>query len=169
MVCFPYAIMLPGRKSAFLAGFWPDCYRESTESTELYIYIIWTTIRSGNILCMLCSFLSVRTRGRKACNTRFGISAMFAAWHKAPNANSRSFADWACGARTSRQCTLEAMRKPGNASSNDASSRGSAAATSAEFCEPRTHFRTFKRQLLSQRRLRVRVMNELFATTRVGV
>ena len=36
MVCFPYAIMLPGRKSAFLAGFWPDCYRESTESTEVY-------------------------------------------------------------------------------------------------------------------------------------
>ncbi len=26
-----YAIMLPGRKSAFRAGFEPDCYRESTE------------------------------------------------------------------------------------------------------------------------------------------
>ncbi len=26
-----YAIVLPGRKSAFQAGFWPDCYRESTE------------------------------------------------------------------------------------------------------------------------------------------
>ena len=25
------AIVLPGRKSAFRAGFWPDCYRESTE------------------------------------------------------------------------------------------------------------------------------------------
>ncbi len=25
-----YAIMLPGRKSAFRAGFWPSCYREST-------------------------------------------------------------------------------------------------------------------------------------------
>ncbi len=24
-----YAIVLPGRKSAFRAGFWPDCYRES--------------------------------------------------------------------------------------------------------------------------------------------
>jgi hypothetical protein len=26
-----YAILLPGRKSAFRDGFWPDCYRESTE------------------------------------------------------------------------------------------------------------------------------------------
>ena len=26
-----YAIVLPGRKSAFRAGFWPDCFRESTE------------------------------------------------------------------------------------------------------------------------------------------
>ncbi len=26
-----YAIVLPGRKSAFRAGFWPDCYRENTE------------------------------------------------------------------------------------------------------------------------------------------
>ncbi len=26
-----YAIVLPGRKSAFRAGFWPDCYREGTE------------------------------------------------------------------------------------------------------------------------------------------
>ena len=26
-----YAIVLPGRKSAFRAGFWPECYRESTE------------------------------------------------------------------------------------------------------------------------------------------
>jgi hypothetical protein len=26
-----YAIMLPGRKSAFRAGFQPDCYRENTE------------------------------------------------------------------------------------------------------------------------------------------
>ncbi len=26
-----YAIVLPGRSSAFLAGFWPDCYRERTE------------------------------------------------------------------------------------------------------------------------------------------
>ncbi len=26
-----YAIMLPGRKSAFRPGFWPDCYRENTE------------------------------------------------------------------------------------------------------------------------------------------
>ncbi len=26
-----YAIVLPGRKSAFRAGFWPDCYRERTE------------------------------------------------------------------------------------------------------------------------------------------
>ncbi len=26
-----YAIVLPGRKSAFRAGFWPDCYREATE------------------------------------------------------------------------------------------------------------------------------------------
>ncbi len=26
-----YAIMLPARKSAFRAGFWPDCYRERTE------------------------------------------------------------------------------------------------------------------------------------------
>ena len=26
-----YAILVPGRKSAFRAGFWPDCYRESTE------------------------------------------------------------------------------------------------------------------------------------------
>ncbi len=26
-----YAIMLPGRKSAFQAGFWPECYRESIE------------------------------------------------------------------------------------------------------------------------------------------
>ena len=26
-----YAIVLPGRMSAFRAGFWPDCYRESTE------------------------------------------------------------------------------------------------------------------------------------------
>ena len=26
-----YAIMLPGRKSAFRAGFWPDCYRERTK------------------------------------------------------------------------------------------------------------------------------------------
>ncbi len=25
------AIVLPGRKSAFQVGFWPDCYRESTE------------------------------------------------------------------------------------------------------------------------------------------
>ncbi len=25
-----YAIVLPGRKWAFRAGFWPDCYREST-------------------------------------------------------------------------------------------------------------------------------------------
>ncbi len=29
MLC--YAIVLPGRKSAFRAGFWPDCSRESTE------------------------------------------------------------------------------------------------------------------------------------------
>ena len=148
---------------------WPDSGRTATaKALKALKSIVWTTIRSGNILCMLCSFLSVRTRGMKACNTRFGISAMFAAWHKALITNSRSFADWACAARTWWQCTLEAMRKPGNASSNDASSRGSAAATSAEFCEPRTHFRTFKRQLLSQRRLRVRVINELFATTRVG-
>ena len=165
MVCFPYAIMLPGRKSAFLAGFWPDCYRESTESTEVYS-MDYNTL--GQHFVHAVFFLIRAHTGRKACNTRFGISAMFAALHKALIANSRSFADWACEARTSWQCTLEAMRKPGNASSNDASSRGSAAATSAEFCEPRTHFRTFKRQLLSQRRLRVRVMNELFATTRVG-
>ncbi len=26
-----YAIVFPGRKSAFRAGFWPDCYRESPE------------------------------------------------------------------------------------------------------------------------------------------
>ncbi len=26
-----YAIALPGRKSVFRAGFWPDCYRESTD------------------------------------------------------------------------------------------------------------------------------------------
>ncbi len=26
-----YAAMLPGRKSAFRAGFWRDCYRESTD------------------------------------------------------------------------------------------------------------------------------------------
>ncbi len=26
-----YAIVLPGRKSAFRAGIWPDCYRGSTE------------------------------------------------------------------------------------------------------------------------------------------
>ncbi len=26
-----YAIVLPGRQSAFRAGFWPDCYRESIE------------------------------------------------------------------------------------------------------------------------------------------
>ncbi len=26
-----YAIMLPGCESAFRAGFWPDCYQESTE------------------------------------------------------------------------------------------------------------------------------------------
>jgi hypothetical protein len=26
-----YAILLPGRKSAFRAGFWPDCFREGTE------------------------------------------------------------------------------------------------------------------------------------------
>ncbi len=26
-----YAIVLPGRKSAFRAGLWPDCYRESTD------------------------------------------------------------------------------------------------------------------------------------------
>ncbi len=26
-----YTIVLPGRKSAFRAGFWPACYRESTE------------------------------------------------------------------------------------------------------------------------------------------
>ncbi len=26
-----YAILLPGRKSAFRAGFWPDCYRENTK------------------------------------------------------------------------------------------------------------------------------------------
>jgi hypothetical protein len=26
-----YAIVLPGRKSAFRAGFWPDCYREYIE------------------------------------------------------------------------------------------------------------------------------------------
>ncbi len=26
-----YALVLPGRKSAFRAGFWPDCYRENTE------------------------------------------------------------------------------------------------------------------------------------------
>jgi hypothetical protein len=26
-----YAIVLRGRKSVFRAGFWPDCYRESTE------------------------------------------------------------------------------------------------------------------------------------------
>ncbi len=26
-----YAIVLPGRKAAFRAGFWPDCYRESTD------------------------------------------------------------------------------------------------------------------------------------------
>ncbi len=28
-LCYP--IVLPGRKWAFRAGFWPDCYRESTE------------------------------------------------------------------------------------------------------------------------------------------
>ena len=27
-----YAIVLPGRKLAFWAGFWPDCHRERTES-----------------------------------------------------------------------------------------------------------------------------------------
>ncbi len=26
-----YAMVLPGRKSDFRAGFWPDCYWESTE------------------------------------------------------------------------------------------------------------------------------------------
>ena len=26
-----YAMVLPGRKLAFRAGFWPDCYRGSTE------------------------------------------------------------------------------------------------------------------------------------------
>ncbi len=26
-----YALVLPGRKSAFRAGIWPDCYREITE------------------------------------------------------------------------------------------------------------------------------------------
>ena len=26
-----YAVVLPGRKLAFRAGFWPDCYRESTD------------------------------------------------------------------------------------------------------------------------------------------
>ncbi len=30
-----YAIVLPGRKLAFPAGFWPDCYRESTARDEL--------------------------------------------------------------------------------------------------------------------------------------
>ncbi len=27
-----YTIMLPGRKSAFWAGFWPECYRENIEN-----------------------------------------------------------------------------------------------------------------------------------------
>jgi hypothetical protein len=26
-----YAIVVPGRESAFRAGFWPDCYRENAE------------------------------------------------------------------------------------------------------------------------------------------
>ncbi len=26
-----YAIVVPGQKLAFRAGFWPDCYREGTE------------------------------------------------------------------------------------------------------------------------------------------
>ena len=26
-----YAIVLPGRRSAFRAGLWPDCYRKSTD------------------------------------------------------------------------------------------------------------------------------------------
>ncbi len=26
-----YAVVLPGRKSALRARFWPDCYRENTE------------------------------------------------------------------------------------------------------------------------------------------
>ncbi len=29
MITPGYAIVLPGRKSAFLAGLWPDCYRET--------------------------------------------------------------------------------------------------------------------------------------------
>ena len=98
MVCFPYAIMLPGRKSAFLAGFWPDCYRESTESTEVYS-MDYNTL--GQHFVHAVFFLIRAHTGRKACNTRFGISAMFAALHKALIANSRSFADWACEARTS--------------------------------------------------------------------
>ncbi len=32
-----YAIVLPGRKSAVRAGFWPDCYRESTGSSPVKI------------------------------------------------------------------------------------------------------------------------------------
>ncbi len=31
LVTLCYAIVLPGRKSAFRAGFWPDCYLEITE------------------------------------------------------------------------------------------------------------------------------------------
>ncbi len=30
-MCCAATLMLPGRKSAFRAGFWPDCYRESPE------------------------------------------------------------------------------------------------------------------------------------------
>ncbi len=31
IVTLCYAIVFPGRKSAFRAGFWLDCYREGTE------------------------------------------------------------------------------------------------------------------------------------------
>ena len=41
-----YAILLAGRKSAFRAGFWPDCYRERTETPNSYYTWVFNTWRA---------------------------------------------------------------------------------------------------------------------------
>ncbi len=48
-----YAVVLPGQKSAFRAGFWPDCYRKYNNNWRILAGLlpeIWPFIETGTLL-----------------------------------------------------------------------------------------------------------------------
>ncbi len=49
-----YAIMPPCRKSAFRAGFWPDCYRESSSDA----YVLTCCMPLANSACAVMLFIA---------------------------------------------------------------------------------------------------------------